>query len=478
MSKPPPSQKHNNTTKKSPSRTAKLSLKPVRTKAAAAKMVPKLPKPKEPKDAQLALTIRLPQTYRDRIDLLAEQAGISVNALFQQLFDRYGTKVDLGPRLDGVEERLGQLEAIMKTVAVVDDQTETIHGRGMRLIEKITLLLDGKPLQAPGLYDANDPAELAFTYVAAYLTYTNDKSVEGGPSVASRDALDAAWEALHSRLRGLGPLKLERQERGASFDVVLTRILEVSTRAVLAHVVPFDAVHKKPVWDEFYAATATISEIVKAAPDVGDALVRLVSRVGQLHAIELPEANQASLLAYHILRECDLREGRLRADEVGSPPSQGFIDDVQKALVAVRALRPDKASGVLGIENDLQLKQACANVGIDLECGACASIFFTGAAPGLPHECARATTATSAFALPPQVGDTFRDLYISRLDSPTDPVHGFSALVTLRSDAEGATHEVSAFGATFEETHKAIFEELAKDSTKDPLFGDLASKKD
>lgn len=456
MSKPPPSQKHNNTTKKPSPKTTKLPLKPVRTKAAAAKMVPKLPKPKEPKDAQLALTIRLPQTYRDRIDLLAEQAGISVNALFQQLFDRYGTKVDLGPRLDGVEERLGQLETLVQAITpiVADVRCSVIGDRKMQTIGQIRTLLDGKPLQAPSLYDADDPAELAFTYVAAYLMYINDTSVDGGPSAESRNALDTAWEAL----RGQGLLK--KNERGASFDVVLTRILEVSTRAVLAHVVPFDAAHKKPVWDEFYAATATISEIVKAAPDVGDALVRLVSRVGQLHAIELPEPNQASLLAYHILHECGRREN---PNHPGSPPSQNFTDDVQKALVTVRALRPDKASGVLGIENDLQLKQACANVGIDLECGACASIFFTGAAPGLPHECARATTATSAFALPPQVGDTFRDLYISRLDSPTDPVHGFSALVTLRSDAEGATHEVSAFGATFEETHKAIFEELAKE---------------
>lgn len=341
MSKPPPSQKHNNTTKKPSPKTAKLPLKPVRTKAAAAKMVPKLPKPKEPKDAQLALTIRLPQTYRDRIDRLAEESGISVNALFQQLFDRYGTKVDLGPRLDGVEERLGQLETLVQAITpiVADVRCSVIGDRKMQTIGQIRTLLDGKPLQAPSLYDADDPAELAFTYVAAYLMYINDTSVDGGSSAESRNALDTAWEAL----RGQGLLK--KNERGASFDVVLTRIL----------------------------------------------------------------------------------------------------------------------AGVLGIENDLQLKQACANVGIDLECGACASIFFTGAAPGLPHECARATTATSAFALPPQVGDTFRDLYISRLDSPTDPVHGFSALVTLRSDAEGATHEVSAFGATFEETHKAIFEELARE---------------
>lgn len=34
-----------------------------------------------------------------------------------------------------------------------------------------------------------------------------------------------------------------------------------------------------------------------------------------------------------------------------------------------------------------QLVAACANVGVDLTCGACAAIFYTGAAPSLPHEC-------------------------------------------------------------------------------------------
>lgn len=34
-----------------------------------------------------------------------------------------------------------------------------------------------------------------------------------------------------------------------------------------------------------------------------------------------------------------------------------------------------------------QLVAACANVGVDLTCGACAAIFYTGAAPGLPHAC-------------------------------------------------------------------------------------------
>jgi len=32
---------------------------------------------------------------------------------------------------------------------------------------------------------------------------------------------------------------------------------------------------------------------------------------------------------------------------------------------------------------------ACRNVGIDLECGACAAQFYTGSAPGLTHTCER-----------------------------------------------------------------------------------------
>lgn len=34
-----------------------------------------------------------------------------------------------------------------------------------------------------------------------------------------------------------------------------------------------------------------------------------------------------------------------------------------------------------------QLAKACANVGVDLTCGACAATFYTGAAPGVPHDC-------------------------------------------------------------------------------------------
>lgn len=68
----------------------------------------------------LALTIRLPRSYRTRIDDIATESGVSVNALFQQLFDRYGTKVDLGPRLDAVEGRLAALEGRWSTKELID----------------------------------------------------------------------------------------------------------------------------------------------------------------------------------------------------------------------------------------------------------------------------------------------------------------------------------------------------------------------
>lgn len=80
----------------------------------------------------LALTIRLPRTYRTRIDTIAEESGISVNALFQQLFDRYGTKVDLGPRLDAVEERLTRLEAIATLDSELASMIEALGKIGAR----------------------------------------------------------------------------------------------------------------------------------------------------------------------------------------------------------------------------------------------------------------------------------------------------------------------------------------------------------
>lgn len=80
----------------------------------------------------LALTIRLPRSYRTRIDDIATESGISVNALFQQLFDRYGTKVDLGPRLDAVEERLTKLEAIATLDGELASMIEALGKIGSR----------------------------------------------------------------------------------------------------------------------------------------------------------------------------------------------------------------------------------------------------------------------------------------------------------------------------------------------------------
>lgn len=80
----------------------------------------------------LALTIRLPRAYRSRIDTIAEESGISVNALFQQLFDRYGTKVDLGPRLDAVEDRLTKLEGMAASEGELAAMIEALSKIGGR----------------------------------------------------------------------------------------------------------------------------------------------------------------------------------------------------------------------------------------------------------------------------------------------------------------------------------------------------------
>lgn len=56
------------------------------------------------------------------------------------------------------------------------------------------------------------------------------------------------------------------------------------------------------------------------------------------------------------------------------------------APIAVKRLRKPASQAPSDL-TQAQLVKACANVGVDLTCGACAATFYTGAAPGLAHTC-------------------------------------------------------------------------------------------
>lgn len=41
----------------------------------------------------------------------------------------------------------------------------------------------------------------------------------------------------------------------------------------------------------------------------------------------------------------------------------------------------------IGLRTFEELHQACLNVGVDLDCPACSSLFYTGGGHDLPHDC-------------------------------------------------------------------------------------------
>lgn len=74
----------------------------------------------------LTVTIRLrDQAARDRLRAVAESHSISENALIQQLFDRYGDKLDLGPRVDSLESRVTALEGALRVAGALANSVLT-----------------------------------------------------------------------------------------------------------------------------------------------------------------------------------------------------------------------------------------------------------------------------------------------------------------------------------------------------------------
>ena len=81
------------------------------------------------------------------------------------------------------------------------------------------------------------------------------------------------------------------------------------------------------------------------------------------------------------------------ATEYAAPSGQRLVPTTNPDLglrvlapLAVKRLRECLFASQCGLTQG-QLVKACANVGVDLTCGACAATFYTGAAPGLVHEC-------------------------------------------------------------------------------------------
>lgn len=83
--------------------------KPTKKKASKAK-----PKTKTTK-LPLTVTVRLDPKPRQKLRDISERDGISENAIIQQLVDRYLDKLDLGPRVDALEERVTRLEGTSTT---------------------------------------------------------------------------------------------------------------------------------------------------------------------------------------------------------------------------------------------------------------------------------------------------------------------------------------------------------------------------
>lgn len=69
-----------------------------------------------------------------------------------------------------------------------------------------------------------------------------------------------------------------------------------------------------------------------------------------------------------------------------------FTAAIMQALIELEQRLPADRRGVSGIYNDAQLAAALKNVGVDLGCEVCASIFYTGSSSPAPHTCQLATS--------------------------------------------------------------------------------------
>lgn len=65
------------------------------------------------KKLPLTVTVRLNEGPRQKLRDISLRDGISENALVQQLVDRYLDKLDLGPRVDKLEEQVVRLEGAL-----------------------------------------------------------------------------------------------------------------------------------------------------------------------------------------------------------------------------------------------------------------------------------------------------------------------------------------------------------------------------
>lgn len=67
----------------------------------------------------LTVTIRMDAKRRQKLRDYSEDNGISENAIIQQLVDRYLDRLDLGPRVDAIEERLSTVEGALRVAGAL-----------------------------------------------------------------------------------------------------------------------------------------------------------------------------------------------------------------------------------------------------------------------------------------------------------------------------------------------------------------------
>lgn len=98
------------------------------------------------------------------------------------------------------------------------------------------------------------------------------------------------------------------------------------------------------------------------------------------HAREVAQA----LWKHHSSREPDQVDGWNRLSEQFR---EHLIDVAMRTLIEMEQKLPASHRGVSGIHSDDQLAIALKNVGVDISCAVCASIFYTGSSSPAPHTC-------------------------------------------------------------------------------------------
>jgi hypothetical protein len=131
---------------------------------------------------------------------------------------------------------------------------------------------------------------------------------------------------------------------------------------------------------------AGLSAQLEAAREERDTAESVTARA--VADVEAMRANVASLTAERDQIDTE------RADAIGE------LATACRALTAAEAERNALRAEVAELRArpaglaDAEVESACKNIGYDLSCGACAAIFYTGSAPGYPHECRTRTVLT------------------------------------------------------------------------------------